>query len=46
MSYRVVVDTLPMEHLRVERELKKAIKKEFDKRHIEIPFPQVVVHNG
>ena len=46
MTYRVCVDTIPMEHLRVERELKRAIKDCFDKNHIEIPFPQVVVHNG
>ena len=46
ITYRVCVDTVPMEHLRVERELKRAIKVAFDKNHIEIPFPQVVVHNG
>jgi len=46
MSYRICVDTIPMEHIRIERELKKAIKAELDKKHIEIPFPQVVVHNG
>ena len=46
ISYRICVDTVPMEHLRVERELKKAIKIELDKNHIEIPFTQVVIHNG
>ena len=46
ITYRVCVDTIPMEHLRVERELKRAIKIALDKNHIEIPFPQVVVHNG
>ena len=46
MSYRICVDTIPMEHIRIERELKKAIKAELDRKHIEIPFPQVVVHNG
>jgi small conductance mechanosensitive channel len=46
ITYRVCVDTVPMEHLRIERELKKAIKIELDKNHIEIPFTQVVVHNG
>lgn len=44
ISYRVVVDTIPMKHYQVERELKKAIKLELDKNGIEIPFPQVVVH--
>lgn len=45
VSYRVVADTVPMEHFQVERDLKKAIKHELDKNHIEIPFSQVVVHN-
>ena len=44
--YRVVVETAPMKYLQVERELRKAIKIELDKNNIEIPFPQVVVHNG
>lgn len=44
ISYRVVVDTIPMKHYQVERELKRAIKLELDKSGIEIPFPQVVVH--
>lgn len=44
ISYRVVVDTIPMKHYQVERELKRAIKLELDKNGIEIPFPQVVVH--
>ena len=46
ITYRVVCDTAPMEHFQVERELKKAIKVCLDQNNIEIPFPQVVVHNG
>lgn len=46
ITYRVIVDTVPMEYLQVERDLKKAIKKCLDDNNIEIPFPQVVVHNG
>ena len=46
ISYRVVCDTYPMMHFQVERDLKKYIKVCLDKNHIEIPFPQVVVHNG
>ncbi len=46
ITYRVVCDTVPMEHFQVERELKKAIKVCLDQNNIEIPFPQVVVHNG
>lgn len=45
INYRVCVDTVPMEHYRVERELKRAIKKALDSNNIEIPFLQVVVHN-
>lgn len=44
--YRVSVDTVPMMHYNVQRELRKLIKKELDKNKIEIPFPQVVIHNG
>ena len=46
ISYRVIADTFPMKHFQVERELKKAIKKELEKNNIEIPFTQVVIHNG
>lgn len=46
MRFRVSADTIPMENYRIERELRKAIKKELDKNKIEIPFPQVVIHNG
>lgn len=46
ISFRVVCDTNPMEHFQVERELRKAIKICLDNNNIEIPFPQVVVHNG
>lgn len=46
ITYRVICDTIPMEHLQIERELKKAIKLCLDENNIEIPFPQVVVHNG
>lgn len=44
--YRITVLTSPMEHYRVERELKKIIKNALDSNNIEIPFLQVVVHNG
>lgn len=46
ISYRIVADTLPMQHLQVERDLKRAIKICLDDNNIEIPFIQVVVHNG
>lgn len=46
ITYRVIADTVPMKHFQIERELKKAIKIELDKNNIEIPYPQVVIHNG
>ena len=46
ITYRIICDTNPMEHLQVERDLKKIIKQCLDKNHIVIPFPQVVIHNG
>lgn len=42
---RITVETVPLEHFQVERDLRKAIKDRFDKEQIEIPFNQVVVHN-
>lgn len=44
--YRVVCETDPMAYIQVERDLKKIIKLELDKNKIEIPFTQVVIHNG
>lgn len=46
INYRVTVETNPMQHYAVERNLKKEIKKAFDKAKIKIPFPQIEVHNG
>ena len=39
-------ETVPEEQFRIERNLRKIIKDEFDKQGINIPYPQVVVHNG
>jgi len=44
--YRVAVETKPMKHIVTERQLKKEIKKAFDKAHIKIPYNQIEVHNG
>jgi moderate conductance mechanosensitive channel len=44
VDLRVVAKTLNMEHFSVERELRKFIKILLDENDIEIPFPQVVVH--
>lgn len=42
--FRIAVRTKPLSHWSVERELRQVIKRELDKRGIEIPFPQRVVH--
>lgn len=43
---KIIADTKPMCHYDVERILRKEIKEELDKNNIEIPYNQVVVHNG
>ena len=43
---RIIADTEPMKHYDVERIIRKRIKEEFDKLNIEIPYNQLVVHNG
>lgn len=43
---RITAETLPLEQFQVERNLRKAIKNRFDQEHIEIPFTQVVIHDG
>lgn len=44
--YRIVVETKPMEHYRIQREILKEVKKTLDNEKIEIPYKQVVIHNG
>lgn len=44
--YRITVETKPMEHYYIQREILKKIKETFDKEKIEIPYQQVVIHNG
>lgn len=44
--FRVTVETKPMMHYEVERLIRKAIKEEFKKQKINIPFRQLVIHNG
>ena len=46
IKYRLTCLTVPCKHLNVQRKAYKIIKQEFDKKHIEIPFPQMVIHNG
>ncbi|MCK5768081.1 MAG: mechanosensitive ion channel family protein, partial [Candidatus Atribacteria bacterium] len=41
---RIVIKVKPMTHWGAERELKRRVKNEFDKKGIEIPFPRQVVY--
>jgi len=43
--YKITGETLPKSQYEVAGELRKRLKQEFDKEGIEIPFPQIVVHN-
>lgn len=45
LVFKVCCDTEPMENYRIAREIRKAIKLEFDKKKISIPYPQVVIRN-
>ena len=44
--YRIKVETNSGMHYQVRREILKMVKDEFDRKNIDIPYPQVVVHNG
>ena len=43
---RITANTTPAKNLDVQRLIKKEIKEAFEKNNIEIPFKQVVIHNG
>jgi len=44
--YRITCLTEAMKQYEIQRKVLKAVKIELDKNNIEIPFPQMVVHNG
>lgn len=44
--FRMTATTVAMEHFRIQREMKKAVKLRLDKEKIKIPYPQIEVHNG
>lgn len=46
ITYRITAITKSMKHLDVQRKMMRAIKDEFDKNNIEIPYNQLVIHNG
>ena len=46
ITIRITVKTNSEEHYAVERAIRKYIKEIFEENNIEIPYPQVVVHDG
>ena len=46
VNLTIRVETVPMMHWKAERELKLLIKEGFEKNRIEIPFTQIVIHQG
>ena len=46
VNIRVIARTLTNQHFNIERQLRAFIKATLDKHDIEIPFPQVVVHEA
>lgn len=46
VNIRVIARTLTNQHFNIERQLRAFIKTVLDKHKIEIPFPQVVVHEA
>ena len=45
MNIRIIARTEPLQHWRIERELRRAIKKRFDREKIEIPYPRRVLYH-
>lgn len=44
--FRLTAKTASLEHFRIQREIRKAVKIRLDKEKIKIPYPQIEVHNG
>ena len=42
---RITVETVPLKHYEIEREILKAVKLELEQNNITIPYPQLVIHN-
>lgn len=45
IKYRITVETKPMQHFTIQRQIRKAVKEELKSQGIEIPYAQLVVHN-
>jgi small conductance mechanosensitive channel len=46
INMRIIAKTVAMKHFQIERDIRKDLVVYFAKNNIEIPFPQVVVHNA
>lgn len=46
VNITVRVETKPLKHWEVQRDLKLLIKEEFEKKKIDIPYSQIVVHKN
>lgn len=46
ITYRVMVNTEPLEQFAVQRQIRREILDAFSKAKIKIPYPQIEVHNG
>lgn len=44
--FKILGDTVPLQHWAVMGEMRKRLKIAFDKEGIEIPFPQMVIHQA
>lgn len=46
INMRIIAKTVAMKHFQIERDIRRDLVVYFAKNDIEIPFPQVVVHNA
>lgn len=46
INLRIIAKTEPMKHFQVERDIRRDVVVYLNQNDIEIPFPQVVVHNA
>lgn len=46
IEYRIIVETVPLQHYEIQRKIKRAVKLELEKNGIIIPYQQLVVRNG
>lgn|SRR5574344_75583 len=46
VDFRITAETEPLKNFEIERKIKKEVKLTLDKNSIEIPYNQLVIHNG